>query len=207
MTCFGCVVSVRNGDITAKKSGISWNRAKNVRKLPGIVEIIWLKLGEIMVETTEINPVAWVWNEHYPEWGKDTHGNVRVCQMWDDEKPADHPDITDVQPLYPESAILALQVELEKALRLLERAQQNTPEHFSNWHRDTASFAQSLSKRSIGFFTGLTEEQQKKALEYRGPENHGDPAYKRWEDDIRAEAGEHQEVLDAIAAFDSGEEE
>lgn len=32
-------------------------------------------------------------------------------------------------------------------------------------------------KRS--FFAGLTDEQKKAALEYDGPEDHGDPAYKR----------------------------
>lgn len=28
------------------------------------------------------------------------------------------------------------------------------------------------------FFDSLTPEQQKKALRYRGPENHGDPAFR-----------------------------
>ena len=39
--------------------------------------------------------------------------------------------------------------------------------------------AAALSKRPAGIFAGLSEEQQKKALEYRGDENHGDPSYKR----------------------------
>ncbi len=30
-----------------------------------------------------------------------------------------------------------------------------------------------------GFFANLTPEQQQAALEYRGDENHGDPAYAR----------------------------
>jgi hypothetical protein len=30
-----------------------------------------------------------------------------------------------------------------------------------------------------GFFAGLTPEQQKAALEYRGEENHGDPEFER----------------------------
>jgi hypothetical protein len=30
-----------------------------------------------------------------------------------------------------------------------------------------------------GLFSSLTPEQQKRALEYRGPENHGEPEFKR----------------------------
>lgn len=42
-----------------------------------------------------------------------------------------------------------------------------------------AKIAQELCSREGGFFSRLTVEKQKAALEYRGDENHGDPAYQR----------------------------
>jgi hypothetical protein len=36
-----------------------------------------------------------------------------------------------------------------------------------------------LARPMRGFFAGLTEEQKRRALAYRGDENHGDPAFKR----------------------------
>ena len=83
---------------------------------------------------SEMEPVAWQWEEYFTEWGTGTNGEYKHSTMWGDEKPADHPDIRDVTPLVRLSDAEARIAELEEDVgRLVDENSDLRCEPWPEW--------------------------------------------------------------------------
>lgn len=97
-----------------------------------------------------------------------------------DQRPKDYPKASDlVRDLLADVREVAKAISEDDLKLLKEKFHLSVRHHRHEQQRFGKKWKRSREQLKTGFFAGLTPDQQKAALEYRGPENHGDPAFAR----------------------------